>query len=80
VRAPKKLETVNVDSAGVPTELEGEKVALLSRSDKAKSLIKEGEQHLETLANLKMKTNTKSSASRQVASVSKKKPVLKKKK
>lgn len=94
VRTPKKAVTVNVDSAGVPTELEGEKVALLSRSDKAKSLIKEGEQHLETLANLKMKTNTKSSASRQVASVANekasekatkkaspsKKPMLKKKK
>ncbi len=90
VRAPKKMDTVNVDSAGVPTELEGEKVALLSRSDKAKSLIKEGEQHLETLANLKMKTNTKSSSGRQVASIvaekaikkasPQKKPMLKKKK
>ncbi len=52
--------------------LEGEKIALLNRSDKAKSLMKEGERHLETLSNLKMDTKPQAQNTRQLASVEKK--------
>lgn len=53
-------------------QLEGEKIALLNRSDKAKSLMKEGERHLETLSNLKMDTKPQVQNTRQLASVEKK--------
>jgi hypothetical protein len=84
IRAPKKMETPDVNAAvvvPVMNEIPGEKVALLNRSDKAKRLMKEGEQHLETLADLKMNTgNKKPKGERNLASIPKKKIAPKKKK
>lgn len=84
IRAPKKMETPDVNAAAVVpalSEIPGEKMALLNRSDKAKRLMKEGEQHLETLADLKMNTGGKKpKVERTIASIPKKKAAPKKKK
>lgn len=84
LREPKKQEKSVADN-----ELaEAQKVALLQRSDKAKNLIKEGEQNLGKLANLQSTdVAKKTTEGRKVASISNgkkgsspKKPALKKKK
>jgi hypothetical protein len=73
IKAPKAPSIPDVNAAFIPSETSPEKVALLASSDKAKSLLKEGEQQIEALSRLKTEATSdlQIKGQRQLASLAK---------